>query len=102
MTNLFDRDKTRFEEIKLKRTNQRLAELQHRAQQPRHATEADVKTDKKTRKWTESVAADDKKHGDIFSTRAEVGSTSLTRFNNIDKPPASKTYIGDALVNEGA
>ena len=66
MTNLVDREETRFEEMKMKRTNQRLAALQHRAQQPRLASEADVKTDKKTRKCTGGVAADDKKYGGIF------------------------------------
>ena len=42
-----------------KMTNQRLAGLQHQAQQPRLATEADVKTGTNTRKRTKRAAADD-------------------------------------------
>ena len=100
MTNKFDRHKIQRNEDK--RTNQRLAGLQHQTQQPRHATETDVKTDKKTRKRTEGAAADDENHGGISSARAEDVPTSLTSFGNIAEPPAPEKCIGDALVNESA
>ena len=49
----------RMEDTKEKNnSNQRLAGLQHQAQQPRFAMEADVKSDTKTRKRTEGAAAD--------------------------------------------
>ena len=55
--------------------NQRVAGLQHGSQQPRLATEEDVKTDiKKIRKRTEGAAADDaEKHGGISSARQGRG-----------------------------
>ena len=74
--------------------------LQHQAQQPRLATEADVKTEKRTRKRTEGAAADEEKHEDTSSARVEDGPMSLTRFGNIVEPPAPEKCIGGALVNE--
>ena len=67
----------------MKRTNQRLKGLQHQAQQPRLATEADVKTGTKTRKRTEDAVADGEKDGYISSARAENGPMSLTSFGKI-------------------
>ena len=82
---------------------QRLAGLQHQAQQPRLTPEAeDVKIDTKTRKRTKGAAADDEKHGDISSARAENDPTSLINLGNIAEPPAPEKGIGEALVNEGA
>ena len=72
----------RFEDTE-KKKNQSLAELQHQAQQPRLALKVDLKTDKKTRKRTEGAAADNDRHEDISSARAEDGPTSLTSFRNI-------------------
>ena len=46
MTSNFDRQDKRFEDIE---NNQRLAGLQHQAQQPRLAVEADVRPDMKNR-----------------------------------------------------
>ena len=81
----------------------RLAGLQHQAQQPRLAIEADVKTDMKTRKRAEGAAESKLRHGDTFSPLVDDGPTNLTSFGKIAKPlSASKRYIGDALVNEGA
>ena len=72
----------------LKATNQRLANLQHRAQQPRLAMKADLKSDMKTRKRTEGAAATDRaKHGECYSTRVDNGPTSLTSFGKIAEPP---------------
>ena len=49
----------RFEDMEEKnKKNQRLAELQHQAQQPCLAAEADVETYMSTRKRTEGAAAD--------------------------------------------
>ena len=56
--------------------NQRLAGLQHGAQQLRLVTEAHVEPDTKTRKSTEGVAADRAKHGDSSSARINDGPTS--------------------------
>ena len=67
-TNQFD---LRLEDIKEKNTNHRLTGLEHEAGQSRLATEADVETDKKTRKCTEGTAAADraKHNGDSSSAR---------------------------------
>ena len=46
----------------------RLAELQHQAQQPRLAAEADIKPDMKTVELTEGAEADE---GDILSARVD-------------------------------
>ena len=43
---------------KMSETRQRLARLEHDARQPRFTMEADVISDKKTRKRTEDAAAD--------------------------------------------
>ena len=57
-TSHFDRERP---EVKEKNTNQRQVGLRHEAQQPRLTTEADVNTDKKTRKRTNGGTADDEK-----------------------------------------
>ena len=56
-----ERVKSHFDELaeNMRETRQRLAE---EARQPRLATEADVPTDKKTRKCAEDAAADEAKH----------------------------------------
>ena len=63
---LFDRTDAHLGKLTgmMKRTTQRRAGLQHQAQQPRLATEADVRPDTKTRERMEGVAADDEKYGD--------------------------------------
>ena len=49
--------------------------------------EADVRTDKKTRKRTEGAAAADRaKHGDSSSARVDGGPTTLASFGMIAKP----------------
>ena len=85
------------------KNNQRLARLQHLAQQPCLATETGVKTDTKACKRTKSAAADRAKHGDSSSTQVNDGPTNLTSFDNIAKPlSAPGKCIGDVLVHEGA
>ena len=87
----------------MRATNQRLAGLQHQAQQPHLVTQADVETGKKTNKRTEGAAADVDKYGDTSCARAEENPTSLTSFGKITEPlPAPEKSIGDALVNAGA
>ena len=73
-----DRERLEYTEKKSK-TNQRLAGLQHKARQPRLATEVDVEPDTKTRKRTEGAAADDRvMNGNSSSARADDGPTSLS------------------------
>ena len=74
----------------MRATNQRLAGLEHEARQPRLAMEADVETDKTTRKRTEGApAADRAKHNRDSSSakKANDGPTSLTSFGKIAEPP---------------
>ena len=100
-TSHFDNERLEDKEEKNK-NNQRLAGLQHLAQQPRLATEADVETNTKTRKCTEGAATDRAKHGDTSSTRVEDGPTSQTSFGDDIKPPDLPICRDDALVSEGA
>ena len=89
----------------MRKTKQRLADLQHEAQQLRFATEADVEPNTKTRKRTESAAAADRtKHGDSSSAWVDDGLTSLTSFGMITEPfsLAPAECIGYALVNKDA
>ena len=53
----------------MKTTDQHLVGAEYDARQPRFATEADVATDKKTRKRAEDAAADQAKHGDSRSAK---------------------------------
>ena len=63
----------------LRATNQRLANAEHDSRQPRLATEADVPTNKKTRKSVADAAAGQAKHGDSCCTkRVDSGQTSST------------------------
>ena len=89
MTSHFKRHEKRLGELtgEVRVTDQRLAELQHEAQQPRLATEADVESDMKTRKRTKDAAAVREKHGDSSSTRVDDGPTSVTSFGMIAEPP---------------
>ena len=102
----FDRHDKKLEDLTgmMRATNQRLADLQHQAQQPRLATEADVDPDTKTRNRTEGAAVDQAKHGNSSSARVDDGPTSLTNFGMIDKPLllAPEKCIGGTLVNQGA
>ena len=56
----------------MRATDRRLAGLEQDARQPRLATEADVATDKKTRKRAEDAAADQTKHGDSCSVKGSM------------------------------
>ena len=69
----FDRqDKTLGEFTKKMRViNQCLADLQHQAQYPRLATEADIEPEMKTCKRTEGAAADRVNNGNNSSTRVD-------------------------------
>ena len=82
-------------------TNQRVAKLQHQVQQPRLATEADVRPDTKTLEHTKSAEVDEEKYGDISSARVDDNPTTLTNFANKVEPLAPEKGIGNALVNEG-
>ena len=86
----------------MRATNQRLTDLQHRAQQPHLTVEADVKSNMKARKRTEGAVADRAKHGDSSYARAVDGPTSLTSFGIITELLSPGKCIGDALVNNGA
>ena len=88
---------------KMRATNERLADLQHQAQQPRlTAEEVDVQQDTKTCKRTEGALADRVKNGDGFSARVDDRLTSLASFGMIAGPLTSETCIGDALVNNSS
>ena len=89
---------------KMRAKNQRLADLQHGAQQPRFATEAGVEPDMKTRNRTEGAAADQARNEDSSSARVDDGPTSLTSFSMIDEPllTTPEKCIGDVLVNKDA
>ena len=81
-----------------------MAVLQHEAQQPRLATEAEVQTDKKTRKRTEDAAAGQAKNGNSSSARVDDGPMNLISFGMIAEPLllTPEKCMGDALVNKGA
>ena len=106
MTSHFDRQDKKLNELigKMKVTKQRLAGLQHQAQQPRLTTEGDVKTDKKTRKRTKGAAADRMKHGDTSSARVDHDPMCQTSFSEEEgtEPPALPICRNNALVDEGA
>ena len=87
----------------MRRANQRSASLEQDARQPRLATEADVKADKKTRERTKGAAAAvQAKHGDSCSAkRVYAGSTSSTSFGMKVEPPALPR-LDDVLVDKGA
>ena len=89
----------------MKRTNQRLAGLQRKAQQPRLVAEADVKLDIKTRERVEGAAADDEKYGEISSARVDDDPMRLTSFGDqefTEPSLAPEKDIGDVPVDEGA
>ena len=62
--------------------------------------EADVPTDKKTRKRTEDTAADQAKHGDICSAkRVDIDPTSSTSFG-MTAEPSAVPHRDDILVDK--
>ena len=66
----------------LKATNQRSAGLEQDARQPRLTLEADVTSDKKTRKRTEDAAADRVMSGDSSSAQVDPNPMYLTSFGD--------------------
>ena len=107
MSSRFDRRDKKLGQLteKIRETNQRLSGLEHKARQPRLATEADVEPSTKTRKRMEAASAADRvKSGDSSSSRVDDGSTYLTGFVMIAESllMAPEKCIGDALVDEGA
>ena len=88
---------------KAREKRQRLAGLEHEARQLRLATEAEVVTDTKTRKYTEAAPADRAKHiGDSSSAKkVDIGPTSSTSFGMKAEPPALPLR-DDALVDKDA
>ena len=87
----------------LRRTDQRLASLEHIAWQPRPAMKADVQADKKTRERTErSAKAVQAMHGDSFSTnRVDPDSMCSTIFG-VKAEPTAFPCTDDGLVENGA
>ena len=82
--------------------DQRLVDLELDARQPRLATEADIPTDKNTRKLAEDAVADQVKHGDSCSAkRVNAGPTNSTSFGMTAEPPTLPRR-DDVLVNKGA
>ena len=102
--NYFDQQDKKLDELmeRTREIRQRLAGLEQEARQPRLATEADVPTDKQTRKRTEDAGAGQAKHGDSCSTkRVDAGPTSLTSSGKTAEslaPPLRE----DVLVDKGA
>ena len=87
---------------KMIETGQRSASLEQDARQPRLATEADVTSDKKTRKHTESAAVDQAMNGDgCFAKRVQAGPTSSTSFG-MRAESSALPRRDDVLVDKGA
>ena len=86
-----------------KRVNQRLASLEQDARQPRLAMEADITTDKKTRKRTEGAAAVvQAKCGNSCSARkVQTGPKISTSFDLKAEPPAFP-HRNDVMVDISA
>ena len=104
MKSHFDQQDNKLDELmeNIRETRQRLAGLELEAWQPRLAMEADVPTDKKTRKRAEDAAANQAKHGDSCSAkRVDAGPTSSTSFSMTAEPPALPQR-DDVLVDKGA
>ena len=100
---LFHKSDRELDELaeEMRGTRQRLAGLKQKAQLPRLAMEADVKSDTKTRMRMEDAVADQAKHGDRCSAkRIQVGSTSSTSFGMKAEPPVLPSR-NDVLVDEG-
>ena len=102
MDNLLARGEYELDDMEkeAQNTNQRQSGLQHQAQQPRLAMNAEVQEDKKTRESTEDFAQDGRL-GDISSDRVH-DPMRLTSFGDEDytEPPALPCR-DDALVNQG-
>ena len=89
----------------LRAIDQRLAGAEHNARQPRLATEADLPTDKKTRKRAKDAAADQAKQGDnCFAKRVDTDPMMcLTSFgDDSTEPPALPCCRDSAMVDKGA
>ena len=83
---------------------QRSASLEQDTRQPRLAIEADVTSDKKTRKRTEDAAAAERViSGDSSSvTQVDLDHRCLTSFgDDFSGPPALPCSRNDALVDNG-
>ena len=99
----FDRSDKKVDELNenTSETNQRFADPERDARQSRLVTEADVPTDKKTRKRAQDAAADQAKHGHSCSAkRIDTGSTSSINFDMEAEPSALPR--NDVLVDKGA
>ena len=84
-------------------TRQRSAGLEQEARQPRLATEADVKSDTKTRKCTEDAAAGRVINGDSFSVQVDPDPMYMASFGDGSTKPLALPYCrDDALVDKGA
>ena len=98
----FDESGRKLDELtEMRATKQCLAGLEEVARQPRLATEADVRVDKKIRKRMDKAAADHVRHEDRCSTkRVQAGPTSSTSFGMKAEPPAPSRR-DTILVNKG-
>ena len=86
----------------MRATEQRSANLEPDALEPRLAMEADIATDTKTHNRMEDAEADQAKNGNSCSAkRVEDGPTSLTSFGMEAEPPALPRW-DDVLVDKGA
>ena len=88
---------------KEKTTDQRLANLEHDARQPRLATETNVPSYIKTRKCTKDAAADRVNHGDSCSAKkVDPDPMCITSFGEDSTEPPALPCRDDAVVNKGA
>ena len=100
----FDRSDRKLDELieKTREGNRRLAGLLHGSQQPRLAKEADVKSDTKTHKRTEDVAADRVTSGDSSSAQVDPVPMCLASFGDDSTEPLAFPRRDDALVDKSA
>ena len=105
MMRYFDQQNKKLDELmdKTRETRQCLAGLEQDVRQPRLTMEADVISDKKTRKRTEDARTDGVVSGDKSSAQVDHYPMSLTGFgDNFTEPPVLFYCRDDALVDKGA
>ena len=87
----------------MRATDQHLAGLEHDAWQPCLATEADVPSDKNTRKRVEDAAADQAKNGDSCSAKkADPDPMRPTSFGDDSTEPPALPCRDNVMVDKGA
>ena len=89
--------------VETRETTRRLAGLEQEARQPYLATEADVPSDKKTRKRMEDVAAERVTSRDNSSPQVDTGPIYLTSLGDDSTgPPALSCTRDNTLADNGA